>query len=87
MHDAFNVVRVDEAQVAQVQHALAFNEHPMGAVDQNLGHRRVAQQHFQRAETGEFVDDLFGQALHFIAGNGQVQTRDVLGHFVDHKLR
>ncbi|MNV71757.1 hypothetical protein D3C71_1647950 [compost metagenome] len=70
-----------------MQQAFAFDKYTVWTVDQDLGHRRVAQQYFQRAETGEFVDDLFGQTFHFIAGNRQVQTRDVLGHLVDHELR
>lgn len=87
MHDPLHMVRVDEAQVALVQHAIALDEHPVRAVDQDLGHRRIAQQHFQRAETGEFVHQLFGQALHFIAGNRQVQAGDVLGHLVGNEAR
>ena len=87
LHDPFDVVGVDETKVTLMQHTFAFDEHPVRAVDQDLGHCRVAQQHFQRAETCEFVDDFFGQALHFIAGNRQVQTGDVLGHFVDDELR
>ena len=87
LHHPFNVVRIDKAQVAQVQHAVAFDEHPVRAVDQNFGHRAVAQQHFQRAETGQLVDDFFGQALHLITGNRQVQARDVFGDLVDDELR
>ncbi|MNK80804.1 hypothetical protein D3C87_1005340 [compost metagenome] len=87
LDDTLDVVRIDETQIALMQYAVALDEHPVRAVDQNLGHRRVAQQHFQRAETGELVDDFFGQSLHLVTGNRQVQTRDVLGDFVDDELR
>jgi hypothetical protein len=87
LHDPFDVVRIDKAQVTLVQQTVALDEHPVRAVDQNLGHRRIAQQHFQRAETGELVDDLFGQALHLVTRNRQVQARDVFGHLVDDELR
>ena len=58
----------------------------MGTVDQNFSHGRVAQQHLEGAETGQFVDDLFGQPLHLIAGNSQMQTRHILGHPLGNKL-
>ncbi|MOA48742.1 hypothetical protein D3C78_1715280 [compost metagenome] len=60
MHHAFDVMGIDKPQVTLVQHTVAFDEYPVRAVDQNLRHRVIAQQHLQRTETGEFVDDLFG---------------------------
>ncbi|MNF76161.1 hypothetical protein D3C84_582670 [compost metagenome] len=81
------MVRIDESQVAQVQDTIALDEHAVRAVDQDFGHRRITQQHFQRAETCELVDDLFGQALHLVARDRQVQARDVFGHFIDDELR
>ena len=77
---------IDKPQVALAKPPLALDKHPVRAVDQNLGHARVAQQHFEGAETGQFVDDLFGQPLHFITGNGQVQTRHILGYPLGNKL-
>ena len=58
----------------------------MGAVDQNFSHGRVAQQHFEGAESGQFVDDLLGQTLHLITGNSQMQARHILGYPLGNKL-
>ncbi|MNO92898.1 hypothetical protein D3C76_844840 [compost metagenome] len=87
LDDALDMVRIDEPQVAQVQYTIALDEHAVRAVDQDFGDCRITQQHFQRAETCELVDDLFGQALHLVARDRQVQARDVFGHFVDDELR
>jgi len=87
LHDPLHMVVVDETQVALVQQAVAFDEHSVRAVDQDFSDGCIAQQHLKRPETGEFVDDFFCQALHFIAGDRQVHAGDVLGDFIHHKLR
>jgi len=78
---------VDKTQVALTQQTLAFNEHPIRAVDQNFGNGRVSQQYFKRAKTGQFIDDFFGQPLHLITGNSQVQARHILRNPLGDKLR
>ncbi len=70
-----------------MQHAIALDKYLAWPVDQNFRHRGVAQQHFQRTEAGQFVDQFFSQALHFVTRNGQPQPCDVFGHLVDDELR
>ena len=67
LHDPLDVVVVDKAQFALVQDAVALDKHPVRAIDQNFGDRRIAQQDFQRAKAGELVNDFLGQPFHFIA--------------------
>jgi len=86
LHHPFHMMVIDKTQIALAEPPLALDKHPMGAVDQDFSHGRVAQQHFEGAETGQLVDDLFGQPLHFITGNGQVQTRHILGYPLGNKL-
>ncbi|MNH02405.1 hypothetical protein D3C79_616440 [compost metagenome] len=67
LHDALDVLGIDETQVGLLQLPGPLDEHPVRSVDQNLGDTGVTQQHLQRPEPGQLVDQFFGQALHFVA--------------------
>ncbi|MNZ48618.1 hypothetical protein D3C78_663660 [compost metagenome] len=87
LHHALDMMGVDKAQVSLLQHAAALHKHPVRTVDQNLGDTGITQQHFQRAEAGQLIDDFLSQALHLIARQGQVQARYVVTDLLHHKLR
>ncbi|MNJ33823.1 hypothetical protein D3C77_285130 [compost metagenome] len=87
LHHPLHMMGVDKAQVGLLQHAGPLDKHPVRAVDQNLGDAGVAQQHLQRTEAGQFIDNLLGQALHLVARQGQVQAGNVVTHLLDHELR
>ncbi len=67
LHDALDVMRVDETQVGVMQHTVTLDKDLARSVDEDFCYRIVAQQDFQRAETGQFVDQFFCQTLHFVA--------------------
>ncbi len=69
-----------------MQQAIAFEKHPVRPVDQDFGHGGIAQQHLQRAEAGQLIDDFLGQPFHLITGNCQMQARHVLADLVDDEL-
>src|SRR5262245_2696426 len=50
---------VAELRADARQFAATFDEDVLGAIDENVGDRRVAEQRFDRAETSDFPDDLF----------------------------
>ena len=71
------MVVVDEAQVALVEPPFPLDEHPARSVDEDFRDAGIAQEDLQRAEAGEFVDHLFGQAVQFVAGDRQLMARAV----------
>lgn len=71
------MVVVDEAQVALVEPPFPLDEHPARPVDEDFRDAGIAQEDLQRAEAGEFVDHLFGQAVQFVAGDRQLMARAV----------
>ncbi len=50
-----------------MQHTVTLDKDLARSVDEDFCYRVVAQQDFQRAETGQFVDQFFCQTLHFVA--------------------
>ena len=71
---------VAEVDVGQLKLAAPLHIDHVGAVDQDVRHRVVAQQRFEWAEPDHVIDDFVGQALLLLPVEQQFQLGSDLGY-------